>query len=804
MKADTRLYKNEYLRHVAFPMGGFGTGMFCVQGNGMLGNFALKHEPDIDYEPIIFSSLCIKGENENVVRVLEGQVPYHKVYGGLDKGKGTGRATYGLARFKDSDFTVEFPYAHVNLYDDTIPLDVHFKAWSPFIPLKSDDSSSPVAVLEYTFKNPTNEQIDAIYYFSTVNLIAEKRKHKGYEVTGDNIYKKNDGFLMTQQPLPEKNELGGEFYVSVEDESAIINTDWLDNYLLYAQINDILNGKMRDGESKNNKSKGASIAIPFTLKPNETKKVKIKFAWYVPRSNVYIGSNDVSETSVFFEGSCCTDVNYKPWYSKAFTGAEDVMSYLRHNFARLSDETQKFADAFYDTSLPEEVVDAIASNLSILKSTTMLRQTDGRIWGWEGTCDTVGCCPGSCTHVYNYAQSICNLFPELEQGLRKTEFYDNQNDEGHQNFRANLPISKQSHVYVSAADGQLGGIIKIYREWRISADTNWIKGYWSQIKDSIEYSIRTWDKKKRGVLTEPHHNTYDISFWGEESMCSTFYLGALKAVYEIGSALGEPVDKYLTLYKKGREYIENNLFNGEYFIQNINLDEIEADVQLPEDEREREIVLREGPNNQFKTGCLSDGVLGAWLSKICGLGDVLDPEMVKSHLLSVYKYNYKPTLIEHHNARRTGYALGDEGGLLLCTWPKGGKPSFPFFYSDEVWTGIEYQVASHLMMFGEIDKARDIVKSCRNRYDGNKRNPFNEYECGHFYARAMASYALIQSMTGLRYDKLQKTLYVNSGTEDFKAFLCTADGYATVTRKNSIVDVDVKSGEIIIDEIKQI
>ena len=123
------------------------------------------------------------------------------------------------------------------------------------------------------------------------------------------------------------------------------------------------------------------------------------------------------------------------------------------------------------------------------------------------------------------------------------------------------------------------------------------------------------------------------------------------------------------------------------------------------------------------------------MAKVCGLGDILDPEKVKSHLLSVYRYNFKRDLSTHENPQRPGYALGDEGGLLLCSWPRGGRPSLPFVYSDEVWTGIEHQVASHLMMFGCMKEAEDILSACRSRYDGEKRNPYDEYECGHWYAR---------------------------------------------------------------------
>jgi len=185
---------------------------------------------------------------------------------------------------------------------------------------------------------------------------------------------------------------------------------------------------------------------------------------------------------------------------------------------------------------------------------------------------------------------------------------------------------------------------------------------------------------------------------------------------------------------------------------------------------------------------------------MCGLADPIDTTKIKSHLLAVYKYNLRKNLSEHANPQRPSYALGDEGGLLLCTWPKGGKLSLPFVYSDEVWTGIEHQVASHLMLMGHVKEGLDILRASRDRYDGRIRNPFNEYECGHWYARALSSYGYIQALTGVRYDAVQKKLYVNSKVGDFTSFLSTESGFGTVSLKAGKVSVNMVYGKIDIDK----
>ena len=352
-------------------------------------------------------------------------------------------------------------------------------------------------------------------------------------------------------------------------------------------------------------------------------------------------------------------------------------------------------------------------------------------------------------------------------------------------------------------------MIKVYRDWRISGDTAWMKSLWPAVRESLAYCMMAWDPKHEGVLREPHHNTYDIEFWGPDPMCTSFYLGALKAAVAMGAELGEDVTLYEDVLAKGEAFANEQLFNGEYFYQKIQTEGLRAgnpvNVQSfnsgysPE---AIELLKAEGPKYQYGTGCLSDGVLGSWLAEISGVGPVLSEAKVNSHLKSIHKYNLQRDLSAHANPQRPGYAMGDDGGLLLCTWPKGGMLSLPFVYSNEVWTGIEYQAASHLILRGMVDEGLEIVRVARDRYDGRSRNPFNEYECGHWYARAMASYALLGALSGARYDAVERTLYLAPQVKgDFQSFLCTATGYGAVGVRNGKAFCQVVSGSIPFEKI---
>ncbi|MBN2022178.1 MAG: hypothetical protein JW809_05245 [Pirellulales bacterium] len=499
--------------------------------------------------------------------------------------------------------------------------------------------------------------------------------------------------------------------------------------------------------------------------------------------------------------------NFVPWYATKYQSVQAVAADWSQRYDELRRRSEQFRDAFYDSTLPPEVVEAAAANLTIIKSPTVLRQHDGRLWCWEGCCDDRGCCAGSCTHVWNYAQAICHVFPSMERSLRRNEFFEGQDATGRQAFRGNLPITPGGYAF-DASDGQLGGVMKAYREWRISGDKKWLAAFWPRIKQGMDYMIAKWDPRHTGLLEEDHHNTYDINYFGPDGHCGSFYLGALAAAIKMGEEMGDDVSLYRELLARGRERMEKELYNGEYFIQIVqktgldhNFQPINPNDQSPAYRDIAQRVNEQGPKYQYGTGCLSDGVLGLWMAAVCGLDDeIIDTQKVRSHLVAIHKYNLKEDLSTHANPQRPTFAMGDDGGLLLCTWPRGGQPLLPFVYSNEVWTGIEYQVASHLMLLGCVDEGLDVVRACRKRYDGTRRNPFNEYECGHWYARAMSAYGLLQGMTGVRYDAVTKTLYANAQNGDFRAFLSTATGFGTVELKNGKVALDVKSGTIPVEK----
>jgi uncharacterized protein (DUF608 family) len=800
---------------IAFPIGGMGAGMFCIEGTGAISHMSIANSPDLNNAPLLLAAVSVKEYPESA-RILEGPVPDWKKFGQPDAGGGEGGTDYGLPRFAECSFRARFPFAEIKLRDAKILIQVSIAGWSPFIPTDADNSSLPVGGLEYHFKNTAKRTLHVVFSYNAKNFLKAKQK---------SICPTNGGFILAG----DKDSLSQSYFGVFSDEPQTsvdycwFRGGWWDPLsMAWKKIeeNDI---SAVDPVEKD--APGASLYIPFTMRPGEEKTIPIMMAWYTPDSHLRTGVpvSKSSDSAVRDASADFRSFYYKPWYSSRFKNIEEVISYWNENYQKLRHDTKLFTDAFYKSTLPAEVTEAIAANLTILKSTTVLRQYDGRFWGWEGSNDASGSCSGSCTHVWNYAQALPNLFPAMERSIRETEYHESMDSLGHQNYRAAMPIRPAGHnYYLPAADGQLGSIIRAYRDWRICGDREWLNMLFPKIKLSMDYCIETWDPRHTGTLEEPHHNTYDIQFWGPDPLCTSIYLGALEAIIRMSEYLDtvvaysrtdvitkyDPgVDFYRELLEKGKKTIESELFNGKYFFQQIRWTGLRTsdpinyankagdseDYASPE---AKALLAKEGPKYQYGKGCLSDGMIGDWESIICGLPSVIDKTKVAAHLEAVYKYNFKKDLSDFSNPQRPGFAIGKEGGLLLCTWPRGGEPSLPFVYSNEVWTGVEYEVASHLIMMGKLKEGLEIVRTTRKRYDGPIRNPFDEYEAGNWYARAMSSYALIQAVTGVRYDAVEKTLYVDSKIGDFTSFLSANTGFGNVIYKNGKAILKVVYGKI--------
>jgi uncharacterized protein (DUF608 family) len=446
------------------------------------------------------------------------------------------------------------------------------------------------------------------------------------------------------------------------------------------------------------------------------------------------------------------------FYATRFAGAWEAAEYLAANLTALENKTRTFARAMRESSLPPAVKDAATANLSTLVSTTCFRTADGEFHGFEGVNDKAGCCSGNCTHVWNYETATAHLFPSLARSLRKAAFGYSLDDAGAMHFRQLLPDGKARSGF-AAIDGQMGQILHAYLDWRLCGDTEWLRRLWPRLKKALEFAwIKGgWDADKDGVAEGVQHNTYDVEFYGPNPECGIYYLGGLRAGEEMARAVGDNASaaEYRRLFESGSKWIDANLFNGEYYVQKIR--------GFPKDQIAPSLRSQMGsddtmqPEYQVGEGCLVDQLMGQYLADICGLGPLVDGRHVRKAMESIQRYNYRQTLEEHDSVQRI-YALNDEPALLVCDYAKAPRPRIPFPYYAEAWTGLEYMAGAQMIYAGMVREGVRVFENARSRHDGERRNPWDEPECGHHYARAMSAWSGVVALGGFLYHGAEQSV----------------------------------------------
>jgi hypothetical protein len=425
--------------------------------------------------------------------------------------------------------------------------------------------------------------------------------------------------------------------------------------------------------------------------------------------------------------------------------------------------------------------------------------------------------------VWNYAQAVPFLFPALERSMRAADFTFNQRSDGGMRFRLPLPIGLTAEdywVFHPCADGQFGNVLKAYADWKICGDTQWLQKFWPAIKKAIEFAWAPsneycWDPEKKGVLSGRMHHTLDMELYSPDAWLSGFYLAALKAGAEIAEVMGEPetAAEYRRIFVKGKAWVDSHLFNGEYYHQLIDLkdrsvlERFESGVASLSgkvmdaywDEEHQEIKY------QIGEGCEIDQLLAQFHANIYGLGEIFDPRQARTALGSLYKYNFKQRMRESYNPCRV-FALNDEAGLVMCAWPEGThKPVIPIPYSQEVMTGFEYAAAVLMIQSGLVDEGLQVVSAVRARYDGEKRNPWNEIECGSNYARSMASYALLTAFSGFEFDLPHQMIGFNPlrlQNGRFQVFWSLATGWGMYHQTSQKIELEIINGGIELQRVR--
>lgn len=792
-------YVGQYTKEISFPLGGIGTGSIGLGGDGRLIDWEIFNKPSKGSinRYTHFAIRAIQGDKITAA-VLNGDIQKEFI-GQYKKSNFTGygfgpsnQKMCGFPHFKNVEFNGEFPLALLDFKDDKFPANVNMTAFNPFIPLDAKNSSIPAAFFEFEVENITSENVEYQIALSVANPYKDSINKADINNRVKTLTLLNNG--------AGRDEIEyGDLTLATDCDTAYTQTywyrgGWQDSIISF--WNEFSNEKHineRIYDDQGRYDTGTLIA-EIKLCPKEKKKVKFILSWNVPNNYNYWNEckND--------DG---THKTWKNYYATVFENSVQTAVYSLENWDYLYNRTLNFKKALHETTMPKEVIDAASSNLSVLKSPTVLRLEDGSFYGWEGVHELEGSCEGTCQHVWNYAYALCFLFPELERSIRDMEFNFSTDENGRMGFRIMLPLGRKMTDFRACVDGQMGAVIKCYREWKISGDNKWLEANWENIKKVLEYAWSEnnedcWDLDKDGVLEGRQHHTLDMELFCPSSWLEGMYLAALKAAAEMADFLGDTqkAQEYREIFDKGYRWTKENLFNGKYFIQKVDIndkritDKFDASPKYWNDETKQ---IR----YQINEGSSIDQMLAQWHADIIGLGEIFDKEQVFDALSEMMKNNYKPTMREFVNPWRI-FSVNDEAGTVICDYPHGTeKPKIPIPYCEETMTGFEYSFAGLLCSRGKIDDGLKVVKAVRDRFDGEKRNPWNEFECGSNYARSMASYALIPILSGFEFDMPHHHIGFNPyKADDFKCIWSLADAWGNFEVNNNTVKINVCEGEI--------
>ncbi|HTY37378.1 MAG TPA: GH116 family glycosyl-hydrolase [Bacteroidota bacterium] len=780
-------YDQKHLCQIALPIGGIGTGTISLGGRGDWRDWEIVNRPAKGFNPgaPFFAIRTKTPDSPAKVRAIQGPVDEHLYYGGFGVKDATNPA---LPCFKNCSFDASYPFGIVNLADPDMPVKVRIKAFNPLVPTDPDASGIPIVVVTYEVTNLASSDLDVSVCGTMENFIGNDGV-KNVSSNNRNEFKKGNGFqgiFMLSDSVKQDDERWGTMALTTTAATGVsYRTAWL-NAGWGTPILDFWDDFSDDGRLENRPAGAttpkASLAVQERLPSHGTREFTFFITWHFPNRYAW------SPTRIG---------NY---YTTQYKDAWNVVEKTVPQLDKLEDETVQFVSALTKSDLPGVVKESALFNLSTLRTQTCFRSGDGRFFAWEGCGDKDGCCFGTCTHVWNYEQAVAFLFGSIAKSMRSTEFGKETDDAGLMSFRVKLPIDS-GEWGKAAADGQMGCIMKMYRDWQLSGDNAMLAALWPNVKKALEFCwIKGgWDANKDGVMEGCQHNTMDVEYYGPNPQMGIWYLGALKSAEQMALFMKDKefAATCRSLFEHGSRWIDSALFNGEYYVHKI----------IPPGDKTNiapSLLVGMGssdfthPDYQLGNACLVDQLIGQMMAHVSGLGYLTDPKHVRSTLASIMKYNYRKSLSDHFNCLRT-FALGDEAALLMASYPHD-RPSNPFPYFTEVMTGFEYTAAIGMLYDGMGENGLTCITNLRNRYDGLKRNPYDEAECGHHYGRAMISWGEILALTGFHFSAVNQEMSVAS--KETSSLWSNGYAYGTVSVKRAgmkkSVTIAVLKGEVLL------
>ena len=340
-------------------------------------------------------------------------------------------------------------------------------------------------------------------------------------------------------------------------------------------------------------------------------------------------------------------------------------------------------DTWYDSTLPFWFLDRTFLNTSILATSTCYRFANGRFYGWEG----VGCCEGTCGHVYHYAHATARLFPELERSTReRIDFGSALQPDGAIHFRGEFND-------IPAVDAQAGTVLRALREHQMSADAAFLKRNWPKIKLATQWLIAK-DANGDGLIEGNQHNTLDTDWYRTGRVVERAVSGGperRRRKWPMKPATRSSRGSAAAFLRRAKRTWSRNFSTASILLtrltQNIWTPSIPAPVAR--------LTRCSGKAGPFKSACRAS----CRARKLCP----------RCNRFGATIFRPMSGRIARPTKRGRWYAMAGEAGLLMCSFPRrdwdyaqarGKGPEWAAGYFNECMNGFEYQAAGHMIWEG--------------------------------------------------------------------------------------------------------
>lgn len=819
---------------VAMPVGGIGTGSMALGSDGAWRQVQLhglgNHRGDLpglfmalrtsQHEPVHDSTVVLQSRRDDPGAHGRPATPM------FNDDLVPAWQTELVDRFGGTDTTMTATYPVAEVHHGTGgPVSVRVRVTSPMTPGDADASAVPAVLIDVELTNHTNTTTQAWLAHTIHNAVGLDPhlnpvgvRAPGYGGNTNTMRRRRDGRvdLVCDNPAVDPaSPWAGQMVLSCVADDVValpcftdagelvdflrLLAPWGDHTRVNAapsvQAPQNSAPTLRFGPSPAGSTWLGALVGHTVLEPGQTRRMRFALSWWFPNRMVDFVQfgPDRAELGAtrFWLGN---------HYASVFTDAVDVADEVHRHWDEMWEATTAWTSALENLDLPPKWRTHLAAQPVPLRTPTTFRTHDGSFYGFEGVLgastpmwsgDVGGSCPLNCTHVWNYAMAASAIFPSLERSMRETEFDVMQAPSGALPHRVFMPPYLEQFgdgpiggPIEAALDGMCGAVLKTYRELRRGAvDLVWVRDRWQRICALMDHIAETWDPEGTGLLSGVQPSTHDIGLHGTNTFMGTFWLAALRAAEEMAGLLGDDsrARGWRSLFELSSRRYDEECFDGEQY------------VQVPDPTLSDE--------HQWGIGCLSDQLIGQWWAHTLDLGHLLPAEHVRTALRNVVAWNLRDITAPAGDSGEAGsedfaqraYAVAGERGLVMCSWPRGGRPQVPTLYCDEVWTGVEYQVAAHCLQEGLVKEAHMILDALWERHDGRRRNPFNEVECGDHYVRAMSGWSVVEAELGLSWNALDGSFRMGrAGTVP----LVTGTGWGEISASDAGVRVRAVAGTL--------